>query len=147
LECFLETTPNPSLILPFKDRFFHVCLMHLDLYLLLLKFNLSPSYTDIDKIKTRINSNVERMTNANIERMMRMVIKQFFQLASSSRESGTFSSQPEVNPKGHASSSSGGNPSEPVRKVNAVISLCSGREIDNQVRNPNEPCRYPHQFF
>jgi len=51
-----------------------------------------------------------------------------------------------VNPKGHASSSSG-NPSEPMRKVNAVISLRSGREIDNQVRNPNEPYRYPHQFF
>jgi len=31
--------------------------------------------------------------------------------------------------------------------VNAVISLRSGQEIDNQVRNPNEPCRYPHQFF
>jgi len=31
--------------------------------------------------------------------------------------------------------------------VNIVISLRSGREIDNQVRNPNEPCRYPHKFF
>jgi len=51
-----------------------------------------------------------------------------------------------VNPKGHASSSSG-NPSEPVRKVNAVISLRSSREIDNQVTNPNEPGRYPHEFF
>jgi len=49
-----------------------------------------------------------------------------------------------VNPKGHASSSSGANPSESVREVNAVISLRSDREIDNQVRNPNEPCRYPH---
>ena len=51
-----------------------------------------------------------------------------------------------MNSKGHASPSSG-NPSEPVRKVNVVISLWSGREIDNQVTNPNEPCRYPHQFF
>jgi len=51
-----------------------------------------------------------------------------------------------VNPKGHTSSYSG-NPSESMRKVNAAISLRSGREIDNQVRSPNEPCRYPHQFF
>jgi len=28
-----------------------------------------------------------------------------------------------------------------------VISLRSGREVDNQVRNPNEPCRFPYQFF
>jgi len=34
-----------------------------------------------------------------------------------------------------------------VRKVNTVVSLYSSQEIDNQVRNPNEPCRYPHQFF
>ena len=51
-----------------------------------------------------------------------------------------------MNPKDHASSSSG-NPNEPVRKVNAVISLCSGRELDTQMKNPNEPCRFPHQFF
>ena len=51
-----------------------------------------------------------------------------------------------MNLKGQASRSSG-NPNEPVRKVNAVISLRSGREIHNQVRSPNEPCRYPHQFF
>jgi len=77
---------------------------------------------------------------------MIMMTKQFSQLPSSSREPGTFPSQLDVNPKGHASSSSG-NPGEPVRKVNIVISLCSGREIDNQVRNPNKPFRYPHQFF
>ena len=23
----------------------------------------------------------------------------------------------------------------------------SGRKVDNQVRNPNEPCRFPHYFF
>jgi len=89
---------------------------------------------------------VERLINANMKRMMRMMSEQFFQLASSSRKPGTFLSQPEVNPKGHASPSSG-NPREPVRKVNAVISLHSSGEVDNQVRNPNEPCRYPHQFF
>jgi len=81
-------------------------------------------------IETRINNNVERMINANMKRMMRMMTEQLFQLASSSRGPATFLSQPEVNPKGHASSSSS-NPSEPVRKVNAVISLRSGQEIDN----------------
>ena len=101
------------------------------------------SYTDIDRMKRRINSNVERMISANMEKMMRMMTEQFYQLASSSRELGTFPSQPEVNSNGHASSFSG-NLNEPVRKVNVVISLCSGREIDNQVRSPNEPCRYPH---
>jgi len=105
-----------------------------------------PGYSNIDKMKRRINNNVERMINANMERIMRMMTEQFSQLASSSREPGTFPSQPEVNPKGHASSSSG-NPSKPVRKVNAVISLHSDREINNQVRNPNEPCRYPRQIF
>jgi len=58
-----------------------------------------------------------------LEEMMRMMIEQFSQLASSSRELGTFPSQPELNPKGHAPSSSSANPSEPVRKVNVVISL------------------------
>ena len=75
-----------------------------------------------------------------------MMTEQFSQLASSSREPDTFSSQPEMNPKGYASSSYG-EPNKPVRKVNAVISLRSGREVDNQVRNPTEPCRFPHQFF
>jgi len=89
---------------------------------------------------------MERMIYANIEKIMRMITEQFFQLASSSRKPGAFPSQPEVNPKGHASSSFD-NPKESVRKVNAVISLCSGREVDNQVRNPTEPCRFPHQFF
>jgi len=105
-----------------------------------------PGYINIDKLERGINNNVERMINANMERMMRMMTEQFSQLTSSFREPGTSPSQPEVNPKGHASPFSG-NPSEPVRKVNTVISLCSGREVDNQVRNPNEPCRYPHKFF
>jgi len=107
----------------------------------------SPDYTDIDRMKRRINSNVERMVSANMKKMMRMITEQFSQLASSSRESGTFRSQPEVNTKLHTSSSSGADPSEFVRKVNATISLQSGREIDDQVRNPNEPWMFPHQFF
>jgi len=82
-----------------------------------------PGYTDIDRIERRINSNVEGMISANMEKMMRMMTEQFFQLASSSREPGTFSSQPKVNPKGHTSSSSSANPSESMRKVNAVIPL------------------------
>ena len=67
-----------------------------------------------------------------------MMIEQFYQLTSSSRELSTFLSQPEVNPKGHSPSSSSANLIEPVRKVNAVITLWSTEEIDNQVRNPNE---------
>jgi len=51
-----------------------------------------PGYSDIDKMKRRIKNNVERMINANMERMMRMMTKQFSQLASSSREPGTFPS-------------------------------------------------------
>ena len=37
----------------------------------------SPGYTDIDKLKMRINNNMERMINANMERMMRMMTEQF----------------------------------------------------------------------
>jgi len=84
-----------------------------------------PGYNNINKLERRINNNVERMINVNMKRMMRMITKQFSQSASSSREPGTFPSQPKVNPKGHASPSSG-NPNEPMRKVNTVISLCRG---------------------
>ena len=67
---------------------------------------------------------------------MRMMTEQFSQLASSSREPGTFPSQPEVNPKGLVCSpSSGPSSSENVRKINAIISLRPGRKIDNQVGN------------
>ena len=45
-----------------------------------------PGYTDIDKLERRINNNVEVLTNANMEIMMRLMTKQFSQLASSSRE-------------------------------------------------------------
>jgi len=81
------------------------------------------------------------------KKMMRMVTEQFFQLASSSGEPGTFPSQPEVNPKGLISPpSSRSSSSENVRKINAIISLRSGRKI-NQVGNSKEPCKFPNNFF
>jgi len=53
-----------------------------------------------------------------------------------------------VNPKGLVSSPSfGSSSSENVRKINAIISLRSGRKIDNQVGNSKEPCKFPHNFF
>ena len=52
--------------------------------------------------------------------------RQFFQSASSTRDSGTCSSPLEVNPKSYASSSFRINPSEVMRKINAIISLRSG---------------------
>jgi len=52
-----------------------------------------------------------------------------------------------VIPKGHASSSFGVNPNEPVRNVNVVRSLRCIWEIDNQVGNSNKPCKYLHNFF
>jgi len=76
-----------------------------------------------------------------------MMVEQFFHLASSTRESGTFSSHPEVNLKGHASRSSGVNTSESVRKVDAATSLRSDQEINNQVGNSNEPSRFLPKFF
>ena len=91
---------------------------------------------------------MERMVNANMEKMMRMMTEQFFQLASSSREPGTFTSQPEVNLKGLISyPSSGPTSSENVRKKNAIISLRSSQKIDDQVRNSKEPYKFPHSFF
>jgi len=63
------------------------------------------------------------MINVNMEKMKRMIIEQFSQLASSSREACTFPGQPKVNPNGHTSYSSSINPSEPMRKANTVISL------------------------
>ena len=41
-------------------------------------YSSTPGYTDIDKIETRINNNVERMINANTEKIMRMMTEQFF---------------------------------------------------------------------
>jgi len=34
-----------------------------------------------------------------------------------------------------------------LRKLNAVISLRSGREVNHQVGNSKEPCKFPHDFF
>jgi len=34
-----------------------------------------------------------------------------------------------------------------VRKINAIISLRTGREINNQVGNVKEPCKFTHNFF
>jgi len=53
-----------------------------------------------------------------------------------------------VNPKGLVSSpSSGPSSSENVRKINTIISLRSGRKIDNQVGNSKAPFKFPHNFF
>jgi len=52
-----------------------------------------------------------------------------------------------VNSKGHTSSSFGVSPSKPVGKVDVVISLRSGLEIDNKVGTSSEPYKYPHSFF
>jgi len=83
-----------------------------------------------------------------MEKMMRMMTEQFFQLASSSRELGTFPSQPDVNPKGLVSSpSTGPSSSKNVRKIITTISFRSYQEIDNQVGNSKEPCKFSHNFF
>ena len=34
-----------------------------------------------------------------------------------------------------------------MRKINTVIFLRSGQEIDNQVENSKEPCKFPHDLF
>ena len=52
-----------------------------------------------------------------------------------------------MNPKGLATSYSTPSPYKNVRKVNVVISLRSGWDIDNQVENFKEPCKFPHIFF
>ena len=81
------------------------------------------------------------------KQMMRMMTEQFFQLASFSREAGTFPSQIEVNPKGLVSSPSFvPSSSENVRKKNAIISLRSGQKID-KVENFKDPCKFRHNFF
>jgi len=49
-----------------------------------------PNYTNINEIESRLNGNMERKVNANVEKMKRMITKQFSQLASSTRELGTF---------------------------------------------------------
>ena len=78
LEYFSEITLSPSLILQtlFRDWFSKVCLMHLGLHLLLLRFNFL--------LVTMINNNAKRRINANMKKMMRM-IRKFSQLAPSTR--------------------------------------------------------------
>ena len=34
-----------------------------------------------------------------------------------------------------------------MRKINVVISVRLGREIDNQMKNSKESCKLPHSFF
>ena len=78
---------------------------------------------------------------------MRIINEQFSQLASSTGELDTFLSQLEVNPNSHASFFSRVNSSKTVRKVNAIISIRSSREIDNQVENSKKSYKYPDNFF
>ena len=74
LECFLKTTPRPSLIplIPFRDRLSGVPNAPRPPSPV-AQVQPPPGYTNIDKIEMRINSNVERMINANMERMMRIM--------------------------------------------------------------------------
>ena len=90
-----------------------------------------PSYNDVDKVNKKVND-IERMIRGlkeSNERMMRTMSEQFAQLAMSNRKKGTFPSQPEANPRGGSSSSFDPND---VRKVNAVISLKSGKKVDSK---------------
>jgi len=75
------------------------------------------------------------MVNANMKKMTSMMTEQFFQLATFSRESGTFPSKPEMNPKGLASSS---RPS-PFKNgtINVVISLNQVERLTTEIlKNP-----------
>jgi len=72
------------------------------------------------------------------------MIEQFFQLTSSSNEPGTFLSQPEVNPKGHASSSSGNIVSQWGKWMQWYFSALV--EIHYQQKSPNKLCWYSNQF-
>jgi len=94
-----------------------------------------PGYNELDKVNKKVND-MERMIRElkeSNERMMRTMSEQFAQLAMSNREKGTFPSQPEANPRGGSSSSFDPND---VRKVNAVISLRSGKKVDTHVGEP-----------
>jgi len=84
---------------------------------------------------------MERMLRENNKRMLKLITKQFSQTAIANREKGTFPSQPETNPKGKISS---GSTPDTFRKVNAIITLRSGKEIDNHVEdNLNEKSNTP----
>ena len=68
------------------------------------------------------------------ERMMKTMSEQFAQFVVSNREKGLFCSQPEVNPREGSSSSFDPND---VQKVNAIISLRSGKKVDTYVDEQN----------
>ena len=91
-----------------------------------------PGYSELDKYERRIRSDMERMLTENNKRMLKLITKQFSQTAIANREKGTFPSQPETNPKGKISS---GSTPDTFRKVNAIITLRSGKEIDNHVED------------
>ena len=57
---------------------------------------------------------------------MRIITKQFSQLAPSTRAPGTRPTQPKANLKGYAASYFGVNRSETMREVNTIISLILG---------------------
>jgi len=87
---------------------------------------------ELDKVNKKVNdmeSMIRELKDSN-ERMMRTMSEQFSQLAMSNWEKGTFPSQPEANPRWGSSSSFDPND---VRKVNAVISLRSGKKVDTHV--------------
>jgi len=93
-------------------------------------------YSELDKYKMRIRSDIEIMLKENNKRILRAITEQFSQSAMENNKKGTFLSQPETNPKGGTFSDSAPNT---FRKVNAIIALRSRKEIDNHVRdNMNE---------
>jgi len=69
------------------------------------------------------------------ERMMKITIEQFAQLAMSNRDKGVFPNKPEVNPRGDYCPSFDPNG---IRKVNAIISLWSGKKVDSHVVEQND---------
>ena len=79
---------------------------------------------------------MERMLREDNERMLKTITEQFSQSAIGNKEKETFPSQPKTNPKGGTSFSSTSNS---FRKINTIITLKSGEEIDNHVGdNSNE---------
>ena len=63
------------------------------------------TYNELNKVNKKVND-MERMIRElkeSNERIMRTMSEQFAQLAMSNGEKGTFSSQPEANPRGGSS--------------------------------------------
>jgi len=79
LECFLQTTLSTSLIVPTltRDRLCRVLSNAPRPSPLVTQMQAPHGYTDIDKIKRGLNSNIKRMANANMKKMMRIKTKQF----------------------------------------------------------------------